>query len=254
MSTQVSNIHDDADSAPSLISSGSASSTSNTFDFGVRFGKYNLDGVDTQAFHFPLAYTFNIDDKPGHKIKIKVPVSYAKINDSAESFGLGLGIAYTYPLNDQLSITPGLTYGAVGSTGLGSVAALQTLSLTTKYAFNFVDNNFLYSNTIARGKTLSLDYKDYSINPNLSNTILVNGITWRSVPTKNFKSVEIFFKDTRFFGDELFSERTNEIGTTFLATADSIGLTDTSFRIGASYVFTDKSDLNGFKLNFSSKF
>lgn len=250
MARQVSSIHSGTISDTNTTTNKETFDTDNKFDLGVRLGKYQVNGSDVESIHLPLAYTFNFDSAPGHKLSIQLPVSYSRTNNKAETYSLGAGIAYTFPVNDNLSFTPGISYGAIGSVDLGSVAALESISLTTRYDFELFNQKWRFGNTLARVRTLELEFDDYAINPDLNNTIMVNGITWQSVPL-NWLETEVFFTDTRYFGDELFSERSNEIG---FAVATPERATYLKFKVGASYVFTDRSEVNGFKLNMGSSF
>lgn len=253
MSTQVATVFESTMSDSNTGTTSESFDTDNKFDLGVRFGSYKVDGADVESIHLPLSYTFNFDSAPGHKLQLKLPISYSRTNQEAETYSLGAGIAYTYPVNENLSFTPGIAYGAVGSIELGSVAAIETISLTTRYDFQAFNHEWRFGNTLAKVRTLELDFGDYSINPELSNTIMVNGITWKSVPI-SWADIDVFFNDTRFFGDALYSERTNEIGFSVASNDDKPGFSDFKFRLGASYVFTDRDDIDGIKLNMGSAF
>ncbi|MGB0466285.1 MAG: hypothetical protein ACPGF7_01985 [Pontibacterium sp.] len=253
MSTQLDTIHNIAISDNNTSTRADTFDTDNKFDIGIRFASHRAEGNDIESVQLPLSYTFNFDNRPGHKLQIRLPVSYTLINNQAESYTLGSSLAYSFPVNDQLSFTPAITYGAAGSVNLGTVAALQTLSLTTRYDFEMLNHQWRFGNTLARLRTLELDFGDYVINPDLSNNAIVNSLTWRSVPV-DWADLDVFFSDTRFYGDKLYSERSNEIGFSMTPTHNRFGFSDFAFRGGASYVFTDRDELNGFKFNMNSSF
>jgi len=155
-----------------------------------------------------------------------------------------------------LSFTPGVSYAAIGSVNQGAAAAVQTLSLSTKYDFSFMDQEWRFGNTLARMSTAEVKFDDYEIDPNLTNHVMVNGLQWRSVPIEDI-NLDLFVTDTRFFGDELYSERTDEIGFSIASEnlmPDSVNKTGLRFRVGGSYLVADRSDINGFRINMGASF
>lgn len=255
MSMEAASLHDSATKGTSE-SQGGTDQDSNYVDFGLRFSSYRVDEEDINQIHLPLSYTVNLDGTEGHQLTFKIPVSYSVVNGSAESYSLGLGIGYTYPINSQLAITPGISYQAIGSVNQGAAAAVQSFSLTTRYDFNMAGHAWRFGNTLAHMSTAEVSFDDYTIDPNLSNQVMINGIMWRSVPITEF-NVDMFLKDTRFFGDELYSERTNEVGFSVASEnlmPDSVNKTGLRFRVGGSYIFTDRSEIDGFRLNMGASF
>jgi len=255
MSMEAASLFDSATQGTSLANK-EAQSDVNQVDFNIRFSNYQVDEEDVQQLHLPLSYTVNIDGKPGHQLHFKLPLSYTKVNSSAESYGIGLGIGYTFPVNGQLSFTPGVSYAAIGSVNQGAAAAVQTLSLSTKYDFSFMDQEWRFGNTLARMSTAEVKFDDYEIDPNLTNHVMVNGLQWRSVPIEDI-NLDLFVTDTRFFGDELYSERTDEIGFSIASEnlmPDSVNKTGLRFRVGGSYLVADRSDINGFRINMGASF
>src|SRR5690606_39906148 len=100
--------------------------------------------------------------------------------------------------------------------------------------------------SLTHARSAELSAGELAINPELTNNIMTNGLIWSSKPTSWGGHVDLFYTVTRFFGDELYSDRSHEIG-------GAIALQDRAdsffnFKLGASYMLTDRSDLNGFRI------
>ncbi len=256
MSTEAASLHDSATQSTAENRAGEEGQDTNYVDFGLRFSSYRVDEEDIDQIHLPISYTVNLDGTDGHQLTFKVPMSYSSVNGEADSYSLGVGVGYTYPVNNQLAITPGISYQAIGSVNQGTAAAVRSLSITTRYDFEAGGQAWRFGNTLAHMSTAEVSFDDYTIDPNLSNQVMINGIMWRSVPIEQF-NMDVFFKDTRFFGDELYSERTDEIGFSIASEnlmPDSVNKTGLRFRVGGSYIFTDRSEIDGFRLNMGASF
>jgi hypothetical protein len=226
--------------------------TNNKAYLGVMFGSYQVDDDEVKTLNAPLSYTVNFDSAPGHKLTFKLPLSYAETNGEAKTYGVGLGVAYSVPATKQLSFTPAYAYGVIGSVELGNAAAMHTVSFTTRYDFTLAGQQFRFGNSLTHARSAELSAGELAINPELTNNIMTNGLIWSSKPTSWGGHVDLFYTVTRFFGDELYSDRSHEIG-------GAIALQDRAdsffnFKLGASYMLTDQSDLNGFRINMGSTF
>src|SRR5690606_11195380 len=226
--------------------------TNNKAYLGVMFGSYQVDDDEVKTLNAPLSYTVNFDSAPGHKLTFKLPLSYAETNADAKTYGVGLGVAYSVPATQQLSFTPADAYGVIGSVELGNAAAMHTVSFTTRYDFTLAGQQFRFGNSLTHARSAELSAGELAINPELTNNIMTNGLIWSSKPTSWGGHVDLFYTVTRFFGDELYSDRSHEIG-------GAIALQDRAdsffnFKLGASYMLTDRSDLNGFRVNMGSTF
>lgn len=249
MSTMAANAFQDV---VSDTNTGPGIDTGNKAYLGVMFGNYQVNDDEVKTLNAPLSYSVNFDAAPGHKLTFRLPLSYAETNGEAKSYSAGLGVAYTFPATHTLSFTPSYAYGVIGSVELGNAAAMHTVSFTTCYDFRLAGQQFRFGNSLTHARSAELKAGDLSINPELRNNIITNGLIWSSKPTSWGGHVDLFYTATRFFGDELYSDRSHEFGA-------AVALQDRSdsffnFKLGASYMLTDQSDLNGFRINMGSTF
>lgn len=229
--------------------------TENTLNLSLSYGQYSIAGKDVETFAVPLSYTLRFDNKvmKGHRLQVRAPVSYTKIDGEGESYTAMLGLAYTVPVPfvKGLELTPAYDYGVMGSEDLYSAAAMRSISLTTRYQFEAFGQGFVLSNSFADLETDSIKYDDIEVNAGLKNRAMTNGVMWVPGGTGNFR-VQTFLRDTRYSGDKLYSERTSEVG--FSLGHKRASIFGNPVYMGASYMITDKDDLDGFKLNFGASF
>ena len=221
----------------------------NKWYLGINLGNSTANDNLVQTITLPLSYTVNFDANPEHSLQISFPVSQTTINEEAKSYTLGTGLAYSFPASDSVRLTPGFTYGVVGSEDLASAAAARSIFITTIYDFYLAGEDWRFGNTISASKTESLELDDISLDPEISNRIMVNGIIWKGLPV-SWAYVELFLTDTRFFGDEIYSKQYNDIGFNI----SNLNRSTYLFQIGLTYQWTDRSDLEGWMFNTSSSF
>jgi hypothetical protein len=219
----------------------------NLVGVGARVTSLNHDGISNTNLTLPFSYTVRSDIDPRRQLIFKLPVSYAKV-EKADSYSVGLGVAYRLPMNDNWTLTPAASYGAVGSTDLGSFAQALGASITSTYVFEGRGYDVVVGNMIGYYKTLKLSVNDYSYDPGIQNTVLRNGIMYaRPVTIGGRKmSIEYSLIDTRFLGSDLYNQGYDEIGVT-LGTNKSAMSSRSFLRAGASYVFSPNT--RGFTLN-----
>lgn len=229
--------------------------TENTFNMSVSYGQYSIAGKDVETYRVPLSYTIRFDNDlmKGHRLQFRAPLSYTEIDGHGKSYTVTLGVGYTFPVPfiDGLEMTPAFDYGVMGSEDLYSAAAMKAFSLTTRYEFSLLGQDFAISNSLADLSTDSISYEDIEVDAGLSNRAMTNGIMWKPAAPGNFR-IQAFLRDTRYSGDELYSERSNEVGVSLGHKRASIF--GNPVFVGASYFFTDRDDLDGFKVNFGASF
>jgi hypothetical protein len=219
----------------------------NKWHLGVEFTNSKANDNAAETVTLPFSYTVNFDANPEHSLRIDFPVSSTTINGEAKSYTLATGLALSFPVSASVRLTPGFNFGAVGSEDLASAAAARSIFLTTIYDFIWAGENWRFGNTISASKTESLELEDVVLDPEISNRIMVNGIVWRGLPV-SWGHVELFLTDTRFFGDELYSEQYNDIGFNITKAGAYV------LQLGFTYQWTDRSDLEGWTINTSSSF
>jgi hypothetical protein len=260
MATMVGTIHGLTNTS---ITGTNQQDIDNQWDLGIRYGSQTVAGNEITSIHLPLAYTFKLDWFPGHRLQFRMPISHSEINKETNNYSLQLGFGWTIPLIDGLETTPAIDYGIAGSGELLTAGVLRALSLTTRFDFSLLGQNFTLTNSLAKIDSVRFEYDDeddetgitdtYVIDYDLSNKAMTNGVAWHvALPWLSGTAVQAYLRDTRFYGDKLYSEQNNELGVNFgwSASAD----TNTQFFVGASYQRHDKSEFDGARLNVGLTF
>ncbi len=242
----------DNQSTGAVTNMNQEAATDNQLAMSMRFGKYTAEGKDVQSLALPLSYTIRFDDKPKNQLHLSLPIHYSKTEDAA-SYRVGLGVGYSFPIRDNWSITPDISYGLMGSVELGSVGAIVGGSVTSRYNWALGEGGLAMGNMIGSYQTQALEYDDYEVDSELSNVIFKNGLMYNRKLTNRI-AMEFIFSDTRFTGNELFVQRSNEIGVSFGTTGTGNELLDSYAKIGLTYMFTDQSELDGIRLNLGVSF
>src|SRR5690606_26848075 len=234
----------------------------NQWDLGISYGTQTVAGNDITSLHLPFAYTFKLDWFPGHRLQFRMPISHTEINGETNNYSVQLGFGWTIPLIDGLETTPAIDYGVAGSVEQLTAGVLQALSLTTRYDFSIYGQNFTLTNSLAKIDSVNIEIdgdededtgetKTIGIDYDLSNTAMTNGVAWHiALPWK--LATQAYIRDTRFFGDELYSSQSTELGVNFGWSASTD--TNTQFFVGASYQRHDKSEFDGARLNVGLTF
>ncbi len=222
---------------------------------GARFGKYTYAGNNVTAFTFPFGYSRKTET--GKEISFNVPIVYVK-TESAESYKIALELSSKLPVTEQWSLTPMIGYGLVGSEDLVSAGQLGSLALTSVYEFNrhTTANGWTFSvaNMAGLYKTFPIEISGVEIDPDLSNQVAKNDLIGTRIHTlfNRIATTQIYLTDTRFFGDELYSEQYNEIGVFIKPRYEGSGL-GRYFGINSTYLFGE-GDVEGFRLSLSYQF
>lgn len=260
MATMVGTIHGLTNTS---ITGTNQQDIDNQWDLGIRYGSQTVGDMEVTTLHLPIAYTFKLDWFPGHRLQFRMPISHTEINSETNNYSLQFGFGWTIPLIDGLEITPALDYGIAGSGELMTAGILRALSLTTRYDFSAYGQNFTLTNSLAKIDSVRFEYEDeddetgitdvYVIDYDLSNSAMTNGVAWHmALPWLKGTATQVYLRDTRFFGDELYSSQSTELGVNFGWSASTD--TNTQFFVGASYQRHDKSEFDGARLNVGLTF
>ena len=222
--------------------------SANLFGLGASYGSFTQRGLTSDSITLPLSYTFRSDLDPRRQLSFYAPITVTTVA-GAQSYAANFGASYRVPMNDEWALTPGIGYAVSGSADLGSAAAMFATSVTSQYTIHRDGYDIGIGNTLGFYQSTKLSAGDYSFNPNISNTVLRNGILL-SVPTVAFgkkMAYEISFINTLFTGSELYSKQYNEIGLT-LGTNKSANSARSYLRAGIS-LLQGENDISGFRLN-----
>lgn len=239
--------------------SAEGSINANMISIFAKYSNYDLDGTSSSTYSLPMAYTFRFSGSK-NSIAIRVPVSMVDI-DGSKAYNFGLGLGLTYFVTDDWSLTPAIGYTAVGSVDLASVAQLISGSLTSSYSFHLGRYTLTMGNMIGHYKTIPFDYDDYSIDPDIQNTVLRNGLNL-NIPTDGLikgTSLELFVTDTRYYGSDLYVDQYNEFGLSYgfakisqKKKGDKVYNLMRKLRVGVSYLTAD--NVSGYTVNFGYSF
>jgi len=222
--------------------------TQNKVGLGARFGRYNQGGKSITSYSLPLSFSFQLGG--GKELMFRFPMSYMEVEE-AKAYSVGFGTGLKVPVvKDKWSLTPALSYGIAGSPDLGSAAQMLSTSLTSDVVLiKHPMFSVRMGNMVGYYKTLPFKIKDYDVDIDLTNIMLRNGFML-SVPIGTVIGPKLnfntFITDTRFFGDDLYTEQYNEVGFSFNTKKGGFG-------IGMTYLYADENT-DAFKVNFGFKF
>lgn len=223
-----------------------------SFGIGLRFGRYSSGQYDQDLMTLPLRYAYSFDS--GDKLIISLPLTYVD-TEGAKTYSVNFGIAYKKQLSDQWALTPSIGYGAVGSLDLGAAGQIMSASLTSDYII--LDNSkyrLRMGNMVGYYSTLATNLGDYSVDYQLKNEITRNGISLLLPISKKIRGQKlawnVYVIDTRYFGDDLYSNYSDEIGITLGTYGES---SSKPIQIGLSYMRGD-GDISSFDLSFGYNF
>lgn len=164
----------------------------------------------------PLSYTVVFDKDPNRKLVFSLPISMTD-SEGATTYQLGLGVGYNYPVNGRWTLTPSAGMSVVGSEDLGAASALASFSVTSSYSLQLGDWALNIGNMLGSYSTQKLKVGEYESDPGISNTIMTNGllVSGPSSLLANDLVLEYFINDTRYSGDDLFTDNAQEVGINF---------------------------------------
>jgi hypothetical protein len=141
----------------------------------------------------------------------------------------------------------------VGSRDLGSGALVYSGSTTSNYNFYLGDGILSIGNMLGFYRTGSLAVGGYEVDYDLTNYVLRNGIDLEgSLDFRIFggrTTWQLSVVDTRFFGDELFVERYNDIALSFGTCRQRGSSTLRALRLGITGTLGE-NDYRGMEINF----
>lgn len=226
---------------------------------GARFGSYSLGQFTQNVFTLPIDYSYTFSNYD--KLIIRAPLTYVEV-DGAQAYRGNLALSYKKNILRRWALTPAVGYGIAGSTDLGSLGHILSGSLTSDLMlYDSGKYQLSMGNMAGYYMTLPVRVGDYSVDYDLKNTIVRNGLLF-SLPLqqrvwgRDF-SLDIYVTDTRFFGDALYSDNYQEIGVSFgpMRSADKLAPNLASHPIGLGIKYIQgEGDIQGVELSFGYRF
>lgn len=240
----------------------SSSKNNNLISIDPSFKSADIDNKTSNSYSLPISYSFVSDKDSERKLTISLPISYTEV-DKATSYGLGLGVGYSFPIVPEWIITPAVNYGLSGSMDLATLAQLGGGSITSSYTYTLPNENRLsMGNMVGYYTTLKLYDGDYAYDPGITNIVYRNGLMY-SFDTDNIinnTSLDLFAINTKYTGTELYNDGYNEFGFSYGYDRINMNILSDkekyayrrSLKVGASVLQSEKED--GFKVNFGFTF
>lgn len=215
---------------------------------GITLGSMSVGGITTGTTSIPFSYTVRNDLDPRKQLSFYAPIT---ISDSAgaKSAGINFGVAYRFPMNDEWALMPSASYGITGSADLGAAAAMTGVSVTSQYTMKLESFDLAIGNMIGAYQTSKINAGDYSVDPQISNTVYRNGVL-ASFPTLAFgrkMAFELSCILTNYTGSALYASRYQEIGIA-IGTNKGANSARTYLRAGATYI-NGENGITGARLN-----
>lgn len=229
------------------------------FGVGVRFGSYGLDRFTQNVYTLPISYTYTFANHD--RLIVQIPLSYIEVEGAAAYRGQ-LGLSYKKIISTRWALTPSLGYGVSGSTDVGSLGHILSVSLTSDLLL--YDNgafSLSMGNLLGYYLTLPVRLGDYNVDYELKNTITRNGLLLSMPLQKRWWgrefSLDFFVTGTWFFGDALYTDNYQEIGISIgpRRSADKLSpnLASHPLGLGLKYIHAG-SNIDGVELNFGYRF
>lgn len=235
----------------------------------ARFGRYTAADFGTNVYTLPLSYSITLSD-PRKTIIIDAPFTYVNSNGSeAYNCSLGLGLRLDLMRSSKAKesvvnrkgrswhLTPAIRMGIVSSRDLGSSAWVYSGSAISNYNFYIGDLIISIGNMLGAHKTGSVEISGYDIDYDLTNYVLRNGISLES--SLNYRlfgsptTWQFSVVDTRFFGDDLFIERYNDIALSFGTRHEPGSPIWKTMRLGVTATLGENG-YQGWRANFGYRF
>lgn len=226
---------------------GDGSGSKNLIGVGLSYGSFNVNGSGDRIkpTSLPLSYTVRNEDDPRRQLVFSMPLAMIKIGDG-DVYQAGLGLGFRLPLTDRWTIGPGLRYTVVGSKDRATVSTIMSGSLMSTYVIPAGSYTVAIGNMVGRYRSGKISTGDYSVDPDISATLLRNGLML-SMPAGANMAAELSLVDTRYAGGvKPYVRDTQELGLT-MGTNRNARNARSFVRGGVSYVHG--RDSKGFTVN-----
>jgi hypothetical protein len=230
-----------------------------SFGIGTQFGRFSYGDYDQDVYKLPISYAYTFSNYD--KIIISAPLTLTE-TEGARAYRANLNVGYRKNLSARWSLTPSIGYGITGSDELGSLGHLVSVALTSDLTiYRGPKYQVSLGNMVGYYHSMPVRYADIDIDYDLNNTIIRNGLLVSVPLQKRFWgrdfSLDFYVTDTRFFGDEVYSDNFQEIGFSFgpRHSANKLKPNTSSqpIGIGIKYLRGD-GDIEGLQLSFGYRF
>ena len=200
-----------------------------------------------------IPFDYSLATERGRSLSLEGDFQYTD-TQRAQTYGLNVGAAYRFGVNDRWYLVPSANFGVTGSKDLGSLATMVSASLTSAARiYSRFDTTIWMGNSVNFSRALKTSIGDYSFDSKLQNLAFVNGFVLSTPLTaagRNFW-VEYSLTDTRYTGSALYNRRYDEVGVAIVRSSGRLG-NESYLRAGLSYL--NGSQSKGVRLNLHYAF
>lgn len=203
---------------------------------------------DTSVCTMPLSYTIHNEIDPRRRLVLKLPVTWVDSDNPAspgETFHVGVGASYTFPVASRWYVTPGLTYSYADEGDFGQKADLTSASIASAYFYKYAGYDFGIGNMFTYARTIN----ETGGHPGYHFSALRNGLMVSK--DTNLLGRRLYWEGsliaTLFFGDQNYANSQIEASLTF-GDKRSLKASAGGYRFGASLFNANKT--SGGKLTF----
>lgn len=208
---------------------GTRASGSGGFFFGSGLEGMQLQADGTEVTGLTAQPTLGYGFANGWSLALDVPLAWQK-TEEADTWSGHLALGLTMPVTDVWQLTAAFSSGAVASVDLGAGGVLVGGSLTSRYEAKITESlTLVVGNTADVFTTVPVSIADTVVDYDLTNMVASNGIT--AVYATGVDAfgeplrLSLGVTDTRFFGDQLYSESYEELSLGVSAGGASAGVT-----------------------------
>ena len=236
---------------PGLGNGGGGTAPTSSASVGLGVAGYRQAGLSSNGVSIPFDYS--LATERGRSLSLEGDFQYTD-TQGAQTYGLNVGAAYRFGVNDRWYLVPSANFGVTGSKDLGSLATMVSASLTSAARiYRHFDTTIWMGNSVNFSRALKTSIGDYSFDSKLQNVAFVNGLllsTPLAAAGRNFW-VEYSVTDTRYTGSELYNRRYDEVGVAIVRSSGRLG-NESYLRAGLSYL--NGSQSKGVRLNLHYAF
>jgi hypothetical protein len=211
----------------------------NLISLGGDLGVSRSGGFTSEIVTLPFRYIIPLKD-PRYAVTIDAPISYVNTEGASSYFG-SIGVSVRIPISGTWFISPSIRYGASGSVDLGAGAMQISGGVASRYNIYFNDLSVTVGNGVTVARTLPLSIGSVSVNYDLTNVLLNNGVQVEgSLPTLIYgrpTSWQAYLIDTYVAGSDVYINHYDEIGASF-GTRHGVNTQNwDDLRVGVAFIY-----------------
>jgi hypothetical protein len=213
----------------------SAGSNASLLGVGVVLSRHKVGGYGVSSAAVPLSYTVRNDIDPRRQAMLRGGIGIVD-RAGTQSYSGRVSAAYRFPLSDQWALTPSFGAAVAGSNDAAYSVGLLHTSVTSTYLIEGKGFDLVIGNMLGYYKTVNPPVGKFSVNPDLAQVALRNGVLVSQPITLSGRkmSIEYSAADTRYSGSSIYQRNSQELGIS-LGTNKSAYTSRSFFRTNLAY-------------------